>query len=164
MARTARTNLSLRDAARCDQTAPQKGVLRGARFAVLLHRGVTTVRITKHLGLPQCHIAFRPCNACIIGQNANTDQRRCGPEKVNHRRRPATAELIMIWGASGPALCPIGSRAGPTSAPSSTRHRKGRRVPCGKETMKDALGPRREAASATAGGKQWRMCERGTFA
>ncbi|RNC57919.1 hypothetical protein TcCL_ESM04482 [Trypanosoma cruzi] len=67
---------------------PQEGVLRGARFAFLPHRGVTAVRITKHLGLPQCHIAFRPCNAHIADPYDDTHQWRCGPEKVNHRRHP----------------------------------------------------------------------------
>ncbi|RNF15475.1 hypothetical protein TcG_06934 [Trypanosoma cruzi] len=52
------------------------------------HRGVTAIHITKHLGFPQCRIAFRPCNAYIIDPYVDTHHWRCGPEAVNHRRQP----------------------------------------------------------------------------
>ncbi|RNC32540.1 hypothetical protein TcCL_Unassigned04836 [Trypanosoma cruzi] len=89
MAHTDRTNLSLRDTVwSVIKLHPQKGVLRSARFAILPHRGVTAVRITKHLGFPQCRIASRPCNAYITDPNVVAHQWRCGPEAVNHRRHP----------------------------------------------------------------------------
>ncbi|RNF24435.1 hypothetical protein TcG_00922 [Trypanosoma cruzi] len=62
--------------------------MRSARFAVLPHRGATAIRITKRLGLPRCHVAFRPCNAYIIDPYVDTHHWRCGPEAVNHRCHP----------------------------------------------------------------------------
>ncbi|RNF17691.1 hypothetical protein TcG_05324 [Trypanosoma cruzi] len=127
--------------------------MRGARFAFFPHGCATTVRITKHLGFPQCRIAFRPCNAYITNPYVDTHQWRCGPEAVNHRRHPAIAEVMIIWRISGLALHPIGSRVSSTSVPSSTRHQKRCRVSRGKETMKDVFKSRQEAASAITGGK-----------
>ncbi|RNF00370.1 hypothetical protein TcG_12246 [Trypanosoma cruzi] len=89
MAHTERTNShSGIPPGECDQTAPQEGVMRRARFAILPHGCVTAIRITKHLGFPQCHIAFRPCNAYIIDPYVDTHRWRCGPEGANHRRQP----------------------------------------------------------------------------
>ncbi|RNC52815.1 hypothetical protein TcCL_ESM09909 [Trypanosoma cruzi] len=71
---------------------PQEGVLRGARFAFLPHECVTTVRITKYLGFPQCRIASRPCTAYIIDPNVVAHQWRCSPEEVSHRRHPRNCQ------------------------------------------------------------------------
>ncbi|RNC58685.1 hypothetical protein TcCL_ESM03732 [Trypanosoma cruzi] len=113
MARTDRTNLSLRDTVwSVIKMHPQEGVLRGARFAVLPYRGATAVRITKRLGLPQCRIAFRPCNAYITDPNVVAHQWRCSPEAVNHRRHHRNcrsnndledfwAGLASHWGPCG---------------------------------------------------------------
>ncbi|RNC54302.1 hypothetical protein TcCL_ESM08297 [Trypanosoma cruzi] len=132
---------------------PQEDVLRGARFAVLPYRGVTAVRITKHLGFPQCRIALRHRNVYITDPNVDTHQWRCSPEGVNHRRHPAIAEVI-IWRISGLALYPIGSRVSSTSVPSSTRHLFRCRASRGKKTLKkDAFTSRQKVASAITGGK-----------
>ncbi|RNE98946.1 hypothetical protein TcG_12123, partial [Trypanosoma cruzi] len=150
-ARTDRTNLSLRDTAwSMIKPHPQEGVLRSARFAFFPQGCVTTVRIMKHLDFPQCHIAFRPCNAYIIDPYVDTDQWRCGPEAVNHHRhhRDCRSNNLENFWAADPDAC-----AARDNVPSSTRHRKRCRVSRGKETMKDAFISRQETASAITGGK-----------
>ncbi|RNC33305.1 hypothetical protein TcCL_Unassigned04014 [Trypanosoma cruzi] len=155
MAHTHRTNLSLRDNARreYDQTAPQKDLMRSARFA-FLHRSVTAIRITKHLGFPQCHIAFRPCNAYIIGPYVDTQQWRCGSEAVSHRRHHRNcrsnnnpenfwAGLVSHW-----EPCELHQRA--------VLHAASKEMPSfrsNKDRKKDALNSTQKAASAITGGK-----------
>ncbi|RNC41070.1 hypothetical protein TcCL_NonESM09406 [Trypanosoma cruzi] len=132
---------------------PQKDVLRSAQFAIFPYRGVATVRITKHLGFPQCHTAFRPCNSYVIDPYVDTHQWRCSPEGANHRRQPGDCQgnhLENFWDGlvSHREPCELHQRA--------VLHAASKEMPSprsNKDRKKDAFNSRQEAASAITGGK-----------
>ncbi|RNC53181.1 hypothetical protein TcCL_ESM09521 [Trypanosoma cruzi] len=128
--------------------------MRGAQFVILLHRGVTAIRITKYLDFPQCRVAFRPCNAYIIDPYVDTHQWRCSSEKVNHRRHPRNCrsnnDLGNFWAGlvSHWEPCQLHQRA--------ILHAASKEMPSprsNKERKRNAFKSRQEAASVITGGK-----------
>ncbi|RNC43810.1 hypothetical protein TcCL_NonESM06510 [Trypanosoma cruzi] len=128
--------------------------MRSARFAILPYRSVTAIRITKHLGFPQCHIAYRPLQ-CVYhrsirryepmevqpgGGEPPSSPRNC---RSNNNPENFWAGLVSHW-----EPCELHQRAVLHAASKETPSPRSN-----KDRKKDAFNSTQKAASAITGGK-----------